>query len=127
VEEAGADLEVLRELKAVGVALAIDDFGTGYSSLSYLGRLPVDQLKLDRSIVAGVKQNRANAAIVSATVALAGSLGLGLVAEGIETEDERSTLLALGCAVGQGRYWRSSSPAGTPPEAPGSGSRHGRD
>lgn len=110
--EAGADLGALRELKAVGAALAIDDFGTGYSSLSYLGRLPVDQLKLDRSIVADVKRNRANAAIVSATVALAGSLGLELVAEGVETEDERSKLLALGCSVGQGSYWRWPGPAG---------------
>ncbi|WP_228282618.1 PAS domain S-box protein [Rubrobacter tropicus] len=110
VGETSADLGVLRELKGIGVGLAIDDFGTGYSSLSSLGQLPVDQLKLDRSIVAGVKKNRANAAIVSATVALAESLGLGLVAEGVETEDERSTLLSLGCALGQGSYWRYPLP-----------------
>jgi signal transduction histidine kinase len=103
--------EALLALKQLGVRLAIDDFGTGYSSLSYLGRYPVDILKIDRSFVSGLAADPAATVIVSAAVNLAHALGLSVVAEGVETEDELITLRALRCDRAQGYYWSRPLPA----------------
>ncbi|KFN42735.1 sensor domain-containing protein [Arenimonas metalli] len=94
-----ANLQALREL---GVRLSVDDFGTGYSSLSYLLRFAVDKIKIDRSFVAGLGQQGSHDALVQALVALAASLRLHCVAEGVETEDQLARLRALGCAQFQG-------------------------
>jgi len=100
------DLEVtvdmLNRLKALGLRLAIDDFGTGYSSLSYLKRFPVDILKIDRSFVEGISIHGENATLAEAVVQLGQALQLQTVAEGIETDEQWSTLRELGCDFGQG-------------------------
>jgi diguanylate cyclase (GGDEF)-like protein/PAS domain S-box-containing protein len=105
-------IAILRELKAMGVMLAIDDFGTGYSSLSYLKRFPVDHLKVDQSFVRGVPGDADDAAIVNAVISLGRSLGLRVVAEGVETEAQRAFLEASGCEEIQGYLVGRPMPAG---------------
>ena len=95
-------VEVLRELKSVGVSFAIDDFGTGHSSMSQLKRLPVNALKIDQTFVAGLGIDRGDHAIVEATIRLAESFGLDVVAEGVETVAIVRELLNLGCFRAQG-------------------------
>lgn len=95
-------LELVKELRRMGVGLKIDDFGTGYSSLSYLHKLPFDTLKIDRSFISTMMQDHAAFEIVRAIIMLAGSLGLQVVAEGIETRTQAEELLSLGCPYGQG-------------------------
>lgn len=90
-------IEILDALSEQGIKIAIDDFGTGYSSLAYLNRLPIDTIKLDRSFVVGL-----NLPVIRATVAMATSLGLGIMAEGVEDEHELAALRAQGCHVFQG-------------------------
>jgi EAL domain-containing protein (putative c-di-GMP-specific phosphodiesterase class I) len=90
----------------MGVRLSIDDFGTGYSSLAYLKKLPVDELKIDRSFVTHLDRDAGDATIVRSTIELAHNLGLRVVAEGIETDEVRQRLIALGCDEAQG-YWFS--------------------
>ena len=97
-----AVLVVLNEIKALGVSLAIDDFGTGFSSLSYLHRFPIDRLKIDQSFVRDIENSPANESIVRAIVALANSMSLDIVAEGIEKSEERRVLEHLRCTEGQG-------------------------
>jgi EAL domain-containing protein (putative c-di-GMP-specific phosphodiesterase class I) len=89
-------------LREIGVQLSIDDFGTGYSSLSYLQRFPIDTLKIDRSFVTQMMENEENLAIVRTIVALAQNLGMDVVAEGVETEDQLLLLRKLECENGQG-------------------------
>ncbi len=101
----------LHSLKELGVKLAIDDFGSGYSSLSYLNDLPVDVLKIDRSLVTGMGTEPAKAEIVSAAISVAHALGLQAVAEGVETAGELEELRKLGCDFGQGYYWSKPLPA----------------
>ena len=94
--------KTLFRLKDRGVRLSIDDFGTGYASLTYLKRFPIDEIKLDRSFVAGMLDNREDAAIVKAVLGLGAALGLHTVAEGVEKVEQRTALAALGCAYVQG-------------------------
>jgi diguanylate cyclase (GGDEF)-like protein/PAS domain S-box-containing protein len=93
----------LRELKALGVRIAMDDFGTGYSSLGYLSRLPVDILKMDRSFLAANASPQASG-LAAAIIALGGTLGLQVVAEGIESSEQYEALRTLGCDYGQGYF-----------------------
>ena len=102
---------LLDELKALGVRLALDDFGTGYSSLRHLQLLPFDKLKIDRSFVAAMVTDRESAKIVSAVVGLGHSLGLSIVAEGVETEQVSALLRGLGCDIGQGWLFGRPVPA----------------
>ena len=102
MENTDGAIAMLRRLKALGVHIVIDDFGTGYSSLSYLLRLPADTLKIDRSFVSGTGDAGRNVNIVRTVVGLAYSLGLDVVAEGVETEQQMSLLADLGCPLAQG-------------------------
>ncbi len=99
MDEAAAQLE---RLAGLGVALQMDDFGTGYSSLGYLRRFPLSALKIDRSFVRRMGARRGDYEVVRTVVALAQNLGLGVIAEGVETAVQRDRLLALGCGLGQG-------------------------
>jgi diguanylate cyclase (GGDEF)-like protein/PAS domain S-box-containing protein len=102
VEKREEAVAILKRLKALGVQIAVDDFGTGYSSLSYLSRLPIDCLKIDRSFVNRVNEHGHDAAIAQAVISLAHSLGLRVVAEGVETAEQMGFLSAHGCDEGQG-------------------------
>ncbi|MEP6546357.1 MAG: EAL domain-containing protein [Gammaproteobacteria bacterium] len=97
-----ANLERLRQLKALGVKLAIDDFGTGYSSLAYLHRFPIDILKIDRTFISRLTGAGSGSELARAVITLGATLGLDTVAEGIELEPQVAALLALGCVAGQG-------------------------
>ena len=97
-----AAVGLLTQLRELGVQLSIDDFGTGYSSLSYLQRFPIDTLKIDRSFVTQMMENEENLAIVRTIVALAQNLGMDVVAEGVETEEQLKLLRKLECENGQG-------------------------
>jgi predicted signal transduction protein with EAL and GGDEF domain len=113
LDNAEATTSRLQELKALGVRLAIDDFGTGYSSLSYLQRFPIDILKIDKSFVEGVVRGGNQAALARTIISLGDSLALRTVAEGIETDAQRSVLRDLGCQLGQGfLYARPMESAG---------------
>ena len=104
-------LNTLRQLKALGVGVAIDDFGTGYSSLSYLRRFPVDTLKVDRSFMQDTPDDKESAGIVAAVIALAHTLGLSVVAEGVETAEAALFLQDLNCDQLQGYHFSRPVPA----------------
>lgn len=106
MENPQAAIGTLNALRTMGVTLAIDDFGTGYSSLTYLKLFPIDRLKLDRSFVKDIEADQNDAAICAATIALAHNLGLEVVAEGVETEQQYAYLKSLSCDKIQG-YWFS--------------------
>jgi diguanylate cyclase (GGDEF)-like protein len=105
-------MKVLGELRDLGVSLALDDFGTGWSSLTHLQRMPVDEIKIDRSFVAAMATDASSAAIVSSTVDLAHALGLRVVAEGIEDEATWTRLRAVGCDAAQGYHLSRPLPTG---------------
>jgi EAL domain-containing protein (putative c-di-GMP-specific phosphodiesterase class I) len=107
VDDVAADLLGLREL---GVSLAVDDFGTGYASLDYLRRFAFDEIKIDRSFVSGL-HDRTNTAVTTSIIALARSLNLTVVAEGIETQSQHNRLRMLGCAIGQGYFLQQPAPS----------------
>ncbi|MGI4799087.1 MAG: EAL domain-containing protein [Janthinobacterium lividum] len=102
--------EVLRHFAALGFGVSLDDFGTGYSSLGYLQALPVDSLKIDRCFVTGLETEGGNLRIVRAIIGLAASLGLSVVAEGIENAEQAALLGRLGCSHGQGYYFARPLP-----------------
>ncbi|MBB4199610.1 hypothetical protein CCR94_14925 [Rhodoblastus sphagnicola] len=108
IEEVIAKMTALRKL---GIRFSLDDFGTGYSSLSYLKRLPIDQLKIDKSFVRDVMSNPNDAAIAETIIALGDTLGLSVIAEGVETEAQRAFLAARGCRVYQGYLFARPMPA----------------
>jgi diguanylate cyclase (GGDEF)-like protein len=111
VHDADDALQRLQELARLGVAMSIDDFGTGYSSLAYLKRLPIARLKIDRSFIRGLPEDRRDAGIVRAIVQMAGALGLQVVAEGVETEGQRRFLREAGCDLFQGFLVAPALPA----------------
>jgi diguanylate cyclase (GGDEF)-like protein/PAS domain S-box-containing protein len=102
VENPAHALELVKELRSMGIGLKIDDFGTGYSSLSYLHKLPFDTLKIDRSFISTMGQDHSAYEIVRAIIMLAENLGLQVVAEGVETRHQADQLKDMGCAYGQG-------------------------
>jgi len=101
----------LRDLRGMGVEISVDDFGTGYSSLSHLKRLPIDEVKIDRSFVQGVPADLDDAAIVTAIIGLAESLNLRVVAEGVETSERLAFLKEHGCHIMQGYLFARPVPA----------------
>jgi diguanylate cyclase (GGDEF)-like protein/PAS domain S-box-containing protein len=111
MDDAAATITILQTLKDLGLRLGVDDFGTGYSSLAYLRRFPVDVLKIDRSFIDGLGKDLEDSAIVAALVSLADTLGLTTIAEGVETELQRESLLVLGCVRAQGYFFGRPVPA----------------
>jgi diguanylate cyclase (GGDEF)-like protein/PAS domain S-box-containing protein len=104
MEDIESAIRTIQQLRDFGIQLSIDDFGTGYSSLSYLHRLPIDALKIDRSFVSGMEESNENAEIVRTIIALGRSLGMSIVAEGVETLEQLNRLRMLGCGSGQGYF-----------------------
>ena len=104
--------KVLRQLHAIGVRLSLDDSGTGYSSLSHLRKLPIDEVKIDRSFVSAMRVRADDATIVRSIIDLAHNLKLTVVAEGVEDKETCELLAALGCDCAQGYYFARPAPAG---------------
>ncbi|HEY4596953.1 MAG TPA: bifunctional diguanylate cyclase/phosphodiesterase, partial [Thermoanaerobaculia bacterium] len=111
MQNAEATLAILRGLKELGVRIAIDDFGTGYSSLSYLTTFPIDTLKLDRSFVHTIGKARGSEEVAAAVIALAMSLEIGVIAEGVEEQQQMRWLQGLGCDQFQGHLFSPALPA----------------
>jgi EAL domain-containing protein (putative c-di-GMP-specific phosphodiesterase class I) len=111
MENAEATIAMLWHLKSLGVSLAIDGFGTGYSALSYLKHFPVDRIKIDRSFIAEVGRDLEGTAIVQALLALAQTLKLEVIAEGVETAEQAAHLRELGGLIGQGYHLGHPLPA----------------
>jgi EAL domain-containing protein (putative c-di-GMP-specific phosphodiesterase class I) len=98
-------MDVLQRLRDLGVHLSIDDFGTGYSSMAYLRRLPVDELKIDRSFVLGMTTTAQDLVLVRTAIDLGHNLGLTVVAEGVELAEHVDALRELGCDIAQGYHY----------------------
>ncbi len=105
VADMEATVEVLEQVRTLGVTVSIDDYGTGYSSLSYMKQLPVDALKIDRCFIIDICTDRADQAIVNSTIVLANSLGMNVIAEGVEEADQVALLQSYGCSLIQGFYF----------------------
>jgi diguanylate cyclase (GGDEF)-like protein len=110
VDDAEQALDLMRELKDIGVSISIDDFGTGYSSLNYLRRFPIDLLKIDSSFIRDVVHNRGDAAITTTITVMAKSLRLGILAEGVETREQARFLKTIGCHEMQGHLFGPAVP-----------------
>lgn len=110
VTEPELAIDILRDLKRIGVSIALDDFGTGYSSLSYLHKFSIDTIKVDRSFVRQVDADKRGLDIVRAIVGLARTFDLGIIAEGIENENEIGALTGAGCEAGQGYFFGKPMP-----------------
>jgi diguanylate cyclase (GGDEF)-like protein/PAS domain S-box-containing protein len=113
LEETETNLETLRQLQALGIAISLDDFGTGYSSLSYLRAFRFDKIKIDRSFITDLSLNAPSLAIVRAVISLGTSLGIKTVAEGVETQDQFAGLEREGCSQVQGYLFSAAVPAAT--------------
>jgi diguanylate cyclase (GGDEF)-like protein/PAS domain S-box-containing protein len=111
IEDSRSIVDVLKELKNIGVLLALDDFGTGYSSLSHLKRFPIDALKIDQSFVRDLTMDEDHAGIVTAVIGMGKSLHIRVVAEGVETREQLEILQEHGCPQGQGYYFCRPVPA----------------
>jgi diguanylate cyclase (GGDEF)-like protein/PAS domain S-box-containing protein len=111
IQHAETALTTIRRLQDLGVAISIDDFGTGYSSLSYLHRFPIDKLKIDSSFVRNFSRDRKTVEITRTIVQLADNLGIDVIAEGIENEEQRAQLAAMHCRFGQGYLFSRAVPA----------------
>ena len=113
MEENNRVTEALDGFREIGVELAVDDFGTGYSALNYLRNFPVSLLKIDRSFIRDMVENRGDARLVETIVAMAGGLNLGVVAEGVETSDQHLALRERGCTMVQGFFYSNPVDAGS--------------
>ncbi len=111
IRDDDAALAVLHQLRAIGVRIALDDFGTGYSSLSYLQRFPFDKIKIDRCFVTDLAEPEGSSCIVQAVVNIAAERRMTTTAEGVETEQQRDLLRALGCSEMQGYLFSPPKPA----------------
>jgi EAL domain-containing protein (putative c-di-GMP-specific phosphodiesterase class I) len=112
LDDIEATIEKMLILKEAGVRFSMDDFGTGYSSLAYLTRLPLDELKIDKSFVSSLPGNRNDEIITQSIITMGQSLGLGVVAEGVETEAQRRFLEGNGCYAYQGYFYSRPVPLG---------------
>ena len=111
MQNAEQSLAIMRKLKEMGVRISIDDFGTGYSSLSYLKRFPIDTVKIDQNFVRDIVQSSNDAAIVTAVISMARALKLGVIAEGVETEEQLDFLKREQCETIQGFLYSRAVPA----------------
>jgi EAL domain-containing protein (putative c-di-GMP-specific phosphodiesterase class I) len=105
MQDNSATLDILHQLKDLGVSIAMDDFGTGYSSLSYLRSFPFDKIKIDKSFIQDLSKNRDSLAILRAVVGIGRSLGIITIAEGIETQNQLEVLKTEGCTEAQGFFF----------------------
>jgi predicted signal transduction protein with EAL and GGDEF domain len=110
LDDVEGTIEKMQALKELGVGFSMDDFGTGYSSLSYLTRLPLDQLKIDQSFIRNLPDNANDAVIVQTIITMANSLGLAVIAEGVETDAQRQFLEQHGCPIYQGYLYSKPLP-----------------
>jgi EAL domain-containing protein (putative c-di-GMP-specific phosphodiesterase class I) len=106
-----ATIKMLEQIKALGFSLSIDDFGTGYSSLNYLYQFPIDRLKIDKSFVQNIHESAHDLAVTKAIIGLGHTLGLQVVAEGVELEEDVTLLRSAGCDELQGYYFAKPMPA----------------
>ncbi|WP_194755906.1 putative bifunctional diguanylate cyclase/phosphodiesterase [Aliidiomarina indica] len=111
IENSSAHTQFMHDMRDNGITLAIDDFGVGYSSLSYLKHFPINALKIDRSFVKDLPDDKDDATITQTIVSLARNLDIGIVAEGVETQEQADFLIARGCTIGQGFYYSRPLPA----------------
>ena len=124
LDQTEGTLATLRQLQALGVRIAMDDFGTGYSSLSYLQKFPFDKIKIDKAFISKLATENESSAIVRAVTAIAGSFRMVTTAEGVETEDQRALVTALGCTEMQGFLFSAPRPAAEIAALLRGGSRH---
>jgi EAL domain-containing protein (putative c-di-GMP-specific phosphodiesterase class I) len=105
VDDIEQTMQILEELRSLGVQLSIDDFGTGYSSLSYLRRMPICEIKIDRSFISSLPNDQSNAILVTTIIQMAHAMNMRVVAEGVENQDQLQYLKELGCDMAQGYYF----------------------
>ena len=111
MSDVGMALSWIEKLRAAGLRIFLDDFGTGYSALAYLKRFPLDTVKIDKSFITDINADNKDHKLVNAIITMSASLGLNVVAEGIEEESQLALLRKLGCGYGQGYYFSRPVPA----------------